>query len=41
MKDRIIKNRELDALVNITTKHEDIDDLTRKIIRAAIVLRFT
>jgi hypothetical protein len=41
IKDRIIKNRELDDLVNITTKHEDIDDLTRKLIRAARVLRFT
>jgi hypothetical protein len=41
LKNRIIKNRELDDLVNITTKHEDIDDLTRKLIRAARVLRFT
>lgn len=41
LKNRIIKNRELDDLVNITTRHEDIDDLTRKLIRAARVLRFT
>jgi hypothetical protein len=39
IKERIIKNSDLDDLVSITTKHEDIDDLTRKLIRVSKALR--
>lgn len=40
IRDRIMKNPNLDDLVSITTKHEDIDDITRKLIRVSRVLRF-
>jgi hypothetical protein len=40
LRDRIMKNPDLDELVSITTRHEDIDDLTRKLIRVSRALRF-
>jgi hypothetical protein len=40
IRERIMKNSDLDELVSITTKHEDIDDATRKLIRVSRALRF-